>query len=275
MRRIVSDWRPPEHGHSGELARMLPDGFAAYARILHPFWSPDGEQSVSWGQVAQWSGRRVHRLAQVPAILKPTAATNGPRPTDDDEPLGGLSADQFVCLLPHLTRATERADSCSFGVWDGYAEFHEGAIQELTLTSEQTAKTPGFMRSLAQTAAAALFKPQGESRVAAVPPVTLLPENFTIPDREFYMFNAPLSIAPTFTQHVLGVNDRPLEGTEAPNIWWPDDEAWLISTDIDLASTYVGGRAELIEAILADPGLEAFPAHLSDSVTWDSDTVNQ
>lgn len=275
MNNAISDWQPAAHFESGTLAELLPGGFASYGRILHPFRSADGEQDVSWGQVAQWSGKRVHRLAQAPAIVTPKETTSGHRPTEYDEPLDGLSPDQLLCLLPHLTRATERADSCTFGVWDGYGEFHEGAVSQLTLTNEKTRDKSRAITWLEQTAADMLFRRQGETHVAATPPVTLKPEKFSMSDREFYMFGAPLSIAPTFAQHVFGFNGYALDGTEAPNIWWPDDEAWLICTDIDLASSYIGGSVELIDAILADPELEAFPAFLSDSVTWDSDILNQ
>jgi hypothetical protein len=275
VNKAISDWRPTAHQDSGTLAALLPGGFAAYGRILHPFRGADSERNVSWVEVAKWSGKRVHRLAQAPAISEPRATTSGHRPTEYDEPLDGLSSDQLLCLLPHLTRATERADSCTFGVWAGYGEFHEGAVSKLMLTNETTHGTSRVITWLKQAAADVLFRRQGETHVAAAPPVTVKPKKFSVPDREFYMFKAPLSIAPTFTQHVFGVNDYRLDGTEAPNIWWPDDEAWLIYTDIDLASSYIGGTVELVDAILADPGLEAFPANLSDSVRWDSDTVNQ
>lgn len=49
-----------------------------------------------------------------------------------------------------------------------------------------------------------------------------------------------------------------------PTFWWPDDRSWFASSDIDSSSTYIGGSKELIEKILNDPSLEAFPADLND-----------
>jgi hypothetical protein len=46
----------------------------------------------------------------------------------------------------------------------------------------------------------------------------------------------------------------------SPNLWWPDDRAWCIATETDLAWTYVGGSAALISEVLANPRLEAQPA---------------
>jgi hypothetical protein len=48
---------------------------------------------------------------------------------------------------------------------------------------------------------------------------------------------------------------------EPPTLIWP-------------ASTYVGGSTAMIEALLATPGLEAWPIGSTDRVTLDSDTIN-
>ena len=41
-----------------------------------------------------------------------------------------------------------------------------------------------------------------------------------------------------------------------------------------LDSTYMGGQADLIAAILSEPGLEAWPVSATDRVAFDSDEVN-
>jgi hypothetical protein len=50
-----------------------------------------------------------------------------------------------------------------------------------------------------------------------------------------------------------------------PNLWWPDDHAWCVATEIDLPWTYVGGPAALIAEILTSPQLEAQPAAPDDN----------
>jgi hypothetical protein len=62
---------------------------------------------------------------------------------------------------------------------------------------------------------------------------------------------------------------------EAPSVIWPADRAWYVATDVDQESTYVGGAPALINALVADPGLEAWPASATDSITAGSDTINQ
>jgi hypothetical protein len=51
---------------------------------------------------------------------------------------------------------------------------------------------------------------------------------------------------------------RPRRGRDGPNLWWPNDRAWFVATEIDLVSTYVGGSADLVRAIVASPEIEAF-----------------
>jgi hypothetical protein len=41
-----------------------------------------------------------------------------------------------------------------------------------------------------------------------------------------------------------------------PNLWWPNDHAWCVVSDIDFLETYVGGSGRCIEQLIADPGLE-------------------
>ena len=49
-------------------------------------------------------------------------------------------------------------------------------------------------------------------------------------------------------------------GHQVANLWWPQDRAWFLATEIDLAWTYVGGPAGLIGQLLAETRIEALPA---------------
>lgn len=61
---------------------------------------------------------------------------------------------------------------------------------------------------------------------------------------------------------------------QSASMWWPEDRAWFVSTEVDFPYSYVGGTQECIDAVLADPGIEALRARLSDRITWDSDRIN-
>lgn len=56
------------------------------------------------------------------------------------------------------------------------------------------------------------------------------------------------------------------EFAELPDLWWPEDRAWIVGGDVDLVSTYVGGSPELIAELLSDPELEARPVGAGDPV---------
>jgi hypothetical protein len=61
---------------------------------------------------------------------------------------------------------------------------------------------------------------------------------------------------------------------QSPNLWWPDDRAWCVATEIDLMSTYVGGSHRCVRAVLDRPELEAAAVESSDGIAADSDAVN-
>ena len=69
----AADWVVAGVGPFGSgVGGLVPHGFEAYARILHPAWET-GDRLVTWAEVAAWSGRTVHPRAQFEAIAKPAA----------------------------------------------------------------------------------------------------------------------------------------------------------------------------------------------------------
>ena len=59
-------WVEESLSNFGTLRALMPNGFAAYARIFHPaYLTRDEERPVRWSTVASWTGRTVHPLMQV------------------------------------------------------------------------------------------------------------------------------------------------------------------------------------------------------------------
>jgi len=54
---------------------------------------------------------------------------------------------------------------------------------------------------------------------------------------------------------------------QSPTLWWPDDRAWCVATEVDFHSTYVGGSAELCRRLIDAAELEALPVALNAHVT--------
>ena len=69
--------------------------------------------------------------------------------------------------------------------------------------------------------------------------------------RSYVLFAGPLAALPSLMD---------AQDDHSPNLWWPDDRAWCVASEIDLASTYVGGSVALINDVLGSPRLEAQPA---------------
>ncbi|WP_413769015.1 hypothetical protein [Rhodococcus pyridinivorans] len=59
-----------------------------------------------------------------------------------------------------------------------------------------------------------------------------------------------------------------------PNLWWPQDRAWFVATDIDLMATYVGSSLDCARALRACSAVEAVETTAANSVTWTSDGIN-
>jgi hypothetical protein len=89
---------------------------------------------------------------------------------------------------------------------------------------------------------------------------------FLIPHRRLHLFRGHVDAA------VTSFCDPPWGLTA--NLWWPDDQAWCVATEIDFSTTYVGGSAACIAAITAAPELEAMVVEPTDGVTYRDDPLN-
>lgn len=90
--------------------------------------------------------------------------------------------------------------------------------------------------------------------------------SFEIPHRRLHLFTASIQASEA------SFDEPPFE--QSANLWWPDDRAWCVATEIDFMTTYIGGSALAIAEIVARPELEANVVEPSDGVSWASDTIN-
>lgn len=194
---------------------------------------------VRWAEVAAWSGGELHPLVQFPSLSRhPQSAA--PPPWDEEPWAGSLTAEQVGVLVEDLAGYTTTSERCWFAVWDGRGDLY----QTVPLV------------------------PAGSDRV--VLPGILPPELHDGPrlrtaEREYVLYTGPIEAAAALGAAPDG---------EGPNLWWPEDRAWCVATDIDLPWTFVGGSQALVDHLCADDRLEAFPVEISDPITLDSDIVN-
>jgi hypothetical protein len=83
---------------------------------------------------------------------------------------------------------------------------------------------------------------------------------------DYLLVRGPLELA------TANLVPEPFE--QGPSLWWPADRAWCVVTDPDLMSSYIGGSPDAVADVLADDGLDAWPAEPADPVRPGSDPVN-
>lgn len=88
---------------------------------------------------------------------------------------------------------------------------------------------------------------------------------FDLPTRRYYLLRGALGAA---GESIFNEPHR-----RSPNIWWPDDLAWCVATEVDLNTTYIG-CSEPCSDDLTSSTLEALRIDPSTGITWNSDDVN-
>jgi hypothetical protein len=144
-------------------------------------------------------------------------------------------------LVDNLADYTAGSERCFFCMWVGYLG---GSI--------------------------AVFTPLG------APPLSLPRQDppqhmVALPHREYGLIEAPLSLATSLDSLSDGLH-------KTANLWWPEDRAWCVASEIDHRWTYVGGSSELIAQILSDKRIETLPVTPEDTSVlvvsgWLSDLI--
>jgi len=133
-------------------------------------------------------------------------------------------------LIELLTKHTSTPGLCWLCLWEGYGYFHAGGIVELR--SYHLGSPP--------------LRPPPPP-----PPPKLSAHRVRLPARDYILFT--------------GSAEQAAGWQDGPNLWWPDDRAWCVASEIDLDETFVGGSRELIDEVLEQGALEATATTPDDS----------
>lgn len=244
--------KPRLEGEIGMVCQQVPKGFEAYARILHPA-DDSGGNPVRWAEVAAACGTTAHAEMQWNAIIGAPDPRAGPGAKwEGGEPsIGGMDLDELDALCELLAVRTSDPEDCFFGlcrIWawcDDLFPLEKQEQPELKL-------------------------PLGRDHLVLQGPLAAVDQ-----------------IGQTFSQSKsswvavkMGEgSDEPPEMPKfsfryAPSLIWPSDHSWLVASEVDFDSTLVGGSAELIEAIIESPALEAWIVEPTTSLTCDADKIN-
>ncbi len=245
---------PPRGLSEGvRVGEIVPTGFEAYARILHPASRRVGDrfEPVTWSELARTRGKRIHPEVQLKALLGDEFRQPPPwgELPDEDSIPKGLRAP----LVEILRRFTRTADQCWFCIWEGYGAWfggHDLKTYSDTSRSAVLAREREAIRRAEREAAA----------LDQIPKASIM---------------RGMRRCLVFTGSIDAVPDLTIGGwSHTPNWWWPDDRAWIVVSELDAPSTYVGGSEALEQAILDEPQLEAVPSHPDHRFDWLGDRIN-
>jgi hypothetical protein len=153
---------------------------------------------------------------------------------DQRPAIGTLPQHTVQDLAGTLSNHTQTPDRCWFAIWEGYA-----GLPYLGSLRPQRLEIPGRNMILLS---------------GTLP--AMLEQSF---DEGWYR------IAPELRQP---------HDYRSPSVWWPEDHAWCVGTDVDLNSSYIGASTDCIDALLADERLEILPVTADQKITIDADTIN-
>jgi hypothetical protein len=80
------------------------------------------------------------------------------------------------------------------------------------------------------------------------------------PDRDYVLLSAAVPMA----ARPLWSIDAEAWDYQSASLWWPEDRAWVVATEVDFRWTYVGGREAVVDALRRDPWLSTRQAVLDD-----------
>jgi hypothetical protein len=103
----------------------------------------------------------------------------------------------------------------------------------------------------------------------SLPPQVRSAPTFSVPQRSYHLLTGPLGAI-----RQLGDAWQPPGAQRSPNLWWPEDHAWCVATEVDLKSTYIGADRACAKDLVAVPGLEAAAVPADLGIDWLSDTEN-
>jgi hypothetical protein len=147
-----ADWIAPRlRGFGGRVRQVVPDGFAAYARVLHP--ADEAAEPVRWAEVCRSTGRTAHALMQwnsIAGVVRHTekhgrwpnryeAGWETSQWTGSPPQQGNVPPHLLGQLLDVLAGFTSGDADCFHVLWEGWGWLHPGARGLVTLSTDSVA----------------------------------------------------------------------------------------------------------------------------------------
>jgi hypothetical protein len=263
----ASSWvRAATHGFT-QVRSFVPDVFDDYARIFHPAMREAEERDlplrapgesktglpvypreydvpwceVRWEEIAEANGKVAHPAMQWPSITAGCdLSEDGTQPgLWERAPQGDslpLRHTRVLCeILDEFTRTPEL---CWCAVWEGY----------------------GHMIGLRNVSMLPRLKMSNRAMIVACGPLSAVPEKSFVDE-----FTDPSKDSSGW---------QTVESYRSPSLWWPNDRAWCVATDIDMQVTYVGASTTCVDRLLEDQRLEVMRVSADQDITYEADATN-
>lgn len=217
------------------VACFMPDTYEAFARLPHPgreyVRQNDGSVVVNW---KRWSELGAQRgVALGPSTrweeVSGFAPQTGPVDGIDEPNMGSMPEELVEQVADFVRRWTTTPEKVWFGMWEGNGTWWKGAHAVLTFGIDPHA------------AERLRIDDERDQVLRATP-------TFGTPERKYFLMSGPLEAVTMLTDAA---------GGRTPNLWWPDDRSWFVSTEVDDLSTCVGGGRSMIAALIASSEIEA------------------
>lgn len=283
------EWILERAGKWATVGGVSGTGFEAYARILHPVAArrADLTRTDEWGQhpiveeatwpwasIAERTGRVMHPLVQWLRLTDDESLMQfSDGWTIEPSRQGWFDPRLFAAMTDHLTAATMTPDNIVAAIWNGWG-FESNSTFSVVLTPDTGAGSDkasesdrGWVEPEHQGASASV----SSDFLHAVRSGRLL----AFPGRDLVLMHGSLTeLADPAWGNRAGIGWTFNRSDPTPQMFWPEDHAWVVASEIDWDSTIVAGSQRLVDDVLADPTFEAFELGQDDMLTHDADHIN-
>jgi len=167
-------------------------------------------------------------------------------PTTEGERFEGhLDEKLLTGLTEVLAQHTTTPDDCYFALWEGYGDIHGGEAAGFLTAFSGPTRWPGRIFTKE--------KPKAPPP-PAFPPGVMDGPLLTANGESHFLFAGPVAEAGQWGA-ARWSSGAPRD-INSPNLMWPADHAWFVTTGIEGTWTGVGGSEALITALLRDDRLE-------------------
>lgn len=166
-------------------------------------------------------------------------------PGHGDRADGHLDQVLLRALCEVLDGHTTTSDDCYFALWEGYGDIHGGESAGFLTAFTGPMRWPGRIFTK---------EPPKAPPPPAFPPHVMTGPLLMVNQEQHFLFGGPLAEAGRWGAASYG-GGAPRD-INSPNLMWPADHAWFVTTNIEGTWTGVGGSIDLIDDLLADRRLE-------------------